>query len=369
MATTGPHRVGMLAFEGVAGLDLMGPAEVFAAANDELAASGAAARYEVCVVAPTLASFTAESGVRMLPHLAAGPDLQFDTIIVPGGPGLREPGTNEWAASWLLSQAARTPRVASVCTGVYGLAATGLLDGRRAVTHWKHVRDAARRFPKVCFEADAIFLRDGDFFTSAGVTASIDLTLAFVEADHGAAVALAAARNLVVYLKRAGGQMQYSEPLRMQARAGDRFADLAAWMVGHLDADLSVEALAARTNMSPRHFSRCFRAAFELSPADYVEVLRLDAARRSLAETALPVASVAFAAGFRSDDAFRRAFERRFGVTPTAWRARFGSHLDAGEPVADSLIDQRISRGRDGNTVIVRPDRAASFRRSFHSAA
>jgi transcriptional regulator GlxA family with amidase domain len=331
MAETKTHRVGMLAFEGVAGLDLMGPVEVFAAANDELAVRGSAARYEVCVVAPTLTAFTTESGVRMLPHLAAASVQQFNTIIVPGGPGLREPGINAWAASWLLAQAARTSRMASVCTGVYGLAATGLLDGRRAVTHWKHVRHAARRFPNVRFEADAIFLRDGDFFTSAGVTASIDLALAFVEADHGAAVALAAARQLVVYLKRAGGQMQYSEPLRLQARAGDKFAELATWMVAHLDADLSVEALAGRANMSLRHFSRRFRAAFELSPADYVEVLRLDAARRSLAETALPVAAVACAAGFRSDDALRRAFERRFGVTPTAWRARFSLQVGSGE--------------------------------------
>jgi transcriptional regulator GlxA family with amidase domain len=330
MTEIGTHRVGMLAFEGVAGLDLMGPVEVFAAANDELAQRGAAARYEICVVAPTLAAFTSESGVRMLPHVAADSDLRFDTIIVPGGPGLREPGINGWAARWLLAQAPRTPRMASVCTGVYGLAATGLLDGRRAVTHWKHVRHAARRFPHVRFDADAIFLQDGDFFTSAGVTASIDLALAFVEADHGAAVALSAARQLVVYLKRAGGQMQYSEPLRMQARAGDRLAELAAWMVSHLDADLSVEALAARANLSLRHFSRRFRAAFELSPADYVEVLRLDAARRSLAETALPVAAVAGAAGFRSDDAFRRAFERRFGVTPSAWRARFGLQVVLG---------------------------------------
>jgi transcriptional regulator GlxA family with amidase domain len=320
----------MLAFEGVAGLDLMGPVEVFAAANDELAANGAAARYSISVVAPSMAAFTTESGVRMLPHVAAASDQQFDTIIVPGGPGLREPGINAWAARWLLAQAPRTPRMASVCTGVYGLAATGLLDGRRAVTHWKHVRHAARRFPNVRFDADAIFVRDGDFFTSAGVTASIDLALAFVEADHGAAVALAAARHLVVYLKRAGGQMQYSEPLRMQARAGDRFAELAAWMVAHLDADLSVEALAARANLSLRHFSRRFRAAFELSPADYVEVLRLDAARRGLAETALPVAAVACAVGFRSDDAFRRAFERRFGVTPSAWRARFGLQQNTG---------------------------------------
>ena len=330
MAAAQPHRVGMLAFEGVAGLDLMGPVEVFAAANDELAASGAAARYAVSVVAPTLAVFTTESGVRMVPHLATALDQPFDTIIVPGGPGLREPGINAWASGWLLAQAGRTPRMASVCTGVYGLAATGLLDGRRAVTHWKHVRDAARRFPDVRFEADAIFLRDGKFFTSAGVTASIDLALAFVEADHGAAVALAAARQLVVYLKRAGGQMQYSEPLRLQARAGDRFSELASWMVSHLDADLSVEALAARANLSLRHFSRRFRAAFELSPADYVEVLRLDAARRSLAETALPVAAIACAAGFRSDDAFRRAFERRFGVTPSAWRARFSLTLGSG---------------------------------------
>jgi transcriptional regulator GlxA family with amidase domain len=162
------------------------------------------------------------------------------------------------------------------------------------------------------------------------VTASIDLALALVEADHGAPVALAVARQLVVYLKRAGGQLQYSEPLRLQTQAGDRFAALAAWMVANLDADLSIEALAARANLSVRHFTRRFRATFDLSPADYVEVLRLDAARRHLAESGMAVAAVAHAAGFRSDDAFRRAFERRFGVAPTAWRQRFGAVMPLG---------------------------------------
>ena len=318
-----PHRIALLGFDGVAGLDLMGPVEVFAAANWELEARGDAICYDITIVAPRAEPFVTESSVTITPHAVAG-NQAFDTVIVPGGPGLREAATNAWAAAWLLRQAGRVPRIASVCTGVYGLAATGLLDGRRAVTHWKHVRDAARRFPKVRFDVDAIYLRDGDYYTSAGVTAAIDLALAFVEADHGAAVAVAVARYLVVYLKRDGGQLQYSAPLRLQTKAGDRFASLAAWMAGHLDADLSVEALAARVGLSVRQFSRRFRVAFELPPADFVEVLRLDAACRVLAGGAVPMPAVAAACGFRSDDAFRRAFARRFGVAPSVWRGRFG---------------------------------------------
>jgi transcriptional regulator GlxA family with amidase domain len=210
-----------------------------------------------------------------------------------------------------------------MCTGLYGLAPSGLVDGRRVTTHWNFAADIAARFPKLRVEPDAIFIKDGPIYTSAGITASIDLALALIEEDFGNPLALAVARDLVVYLKRSGGQRQYSEPLRFQARAGDRFADLAAWLVDHLDEDLGVETLAARVGMSPRQFNRRFKTAFGAAPGHHVETLRLDAARERLIGARASIEQIAAAVGFRSDDAFRRAFDRRFGLSPTDYRRRF----------------------------------------------
>ena len=179
-------------------------------------------------------------------------------MILPGGEGLRRPGVAARVAKAVRKRAPTLRRIVSVCTGIYGLAPSGLADGRRATTHWNFAADVAARFPAIRLEPDAIFIKDGPIYTSAGITAAIDLALALIEEDYGPRLALAVARDLVVYLKRAGGQRQYSEPLRFQARAGDRFADLAAWIIDHLDRDLTVEALAARAGLSPRQFNRRF---------------------------------------------------------------------------------------------------------------
>jgi transcriptional regulator GlxA family with amidase domain len=185
------------------------------------------------------------------------------------------------------------------------------------------VDDLARRFPKIQVQADALFTRDGAIYTSAGVTAGIDLSLSLVEADLGRKVALGVARDLVVYLKRSGGQMQFSEPLQFQIRASDRFADLADWMLRNLRNDLSIEKLAARIHLSPRQFSRRFKATFGMTPADYVERLRLDDARRRLSSSSPSLESIALSVGYTSADAFRRAFERNFGVAPSDYRRQF----------------------------------------------
>jgi transcriptional regulator GlxA family with amidase domain len=226
-------------------------------------------------------------------------------------------------AEAIAARAGEVRRLVSICTGLYGLAQSGLADGRRVTTHWKFAADVAARFPALRLEPDAIFIKDGPIYSSAGITAAIDMALALIEEDFGPALALAAARDLVVYLKRSGGQQQYSEPLRFQARAGDRFAELAAYMVQHLDDDLGVEALAARAGLSPRQFNRAFKAAFETTPAQHVERLRLDAAREHLIASNASIDQVAWTVGFRSDDAFRRAFDRRFGLSPSDYRRRF----------------------------------------------
>src|SRR5579864_7331031 len=227
---------------------------------------------------------------------------------------MREPKTASKVAAWVGSQSRLTRRVAAVCTGVFGLAETGLLNGRRVTTHWRYAQDLAQRYPALIVDAGAIFLKDGPFYTSAGITAGIDLTLALIEEDYGMDVALTVARELVVYLKRSGGQEQYSEPLRFQTESVSRFSELTTWIQTHLHDDLSVEALAARACLCPRHFSRRFKIEVGASPADFIERLRLDEARRRLSNGDNSVENVGLSVGFKSADAFRRAFERRLGV-------------------------------------------------------
>ena len=236
---------------------------------------------------------------------------------------MRQPATSKKLSEWIKSSVRDIRRIATVCTGIYGLAPTGLLDGRRATTHWMFCHDLAERYPNITVDANALYIRQGKFYTSAGVTAGIDLSLALIEEDFGLQVALAVARELVVYVKRPGGQEQYSEPLKFQAQASSRFADLAPWMVAHLERDLSVETLAEQVCLCPRQFSRRFKAEFKTSPAAFVQRLRLDEARKRLSARESGVEGVARSVGFRDADSFRRAFVRRFGVAPSTFRGRF----------------------------------------------
>lgn len=317
-------RIGLLGFDGVQALDLTGPAEAFSAAVLEENGDGAQRCYEVLVLGLTAKPFVAaDTGLIYTPHRTIHTAPPLDTLIVPGGPGLRRPDTNAQVSAWIGTRASRIRRIATVCTGTYGLAPTGLLDGRRVTTHWRHARDLAARFPNLQVDPDALYLKDGNFYTSAGLTAGIDLSLALIEEDFGSRVALSVARELVVYLKRPGGQEQYSEPLRFQTRSTDPLANLVTWMMGHLNQALSVETLAARACLGARHFSRRFKDAFGTTPAAFVEELRLGAARQRLTMPNQNIKSVATSVGFKSADAFRRAFERRYGITPSSYRKRF----------------------------------------------
>jgi transcriptional regulator GlxA family with amidase domain len=253
------RRIGFLGFEGVMALDLVGPIDAFTSARISGADGVPRACYEIVIIGLDHKCFASESGVLFKPHTTLRRAPTLDTLIIPGGPGLRNPTTQAIVADWVKSRAAKIRRIASVCTGLYGLARTGLLDGRRVTTHWRYVRDVAQQFPQLTVDPNILHCQDGPFYTSAGVTSGIDLALALIEEDCGPSVALAVARELVVYLKRAGGQEQYSEPLKFQTQSKDRFGDLAAWMQGHLEDDLSVEALARRARLCPRHFSRRFQ--------------------------------------------------------------------------------------------------------------
>lgn len=317
-------RIGMLGYEGVTALDLTGATEAFATArigdgNEQRPA------YEVVILGVSGKAFAAESGVIFKPHRVLDARVELDTLIIPGGLGLRNARINRAVTRWVAANASRFRRIASVCTGIYGLAATGLLDGRNVTTHWRFARDVAQKFPALTLDANALFLKDGPFYTSAGVTAGIDLALALIEEDFGSQVALSVARELVVYLKRPGGQEQYSEPLQFQveSESTDRLSDLAGWIRSHLKQDLSVEALAERAYLCPRQFTRRFTKLFQRTPAAFVEDLRLSEAQTRLSARGASIESIALSVGFRSADAFRRAFERRFGITPTNYRRQF----------------------------------------------
>jgi transcriptional regulator GlxA family with amidase domain len=325
------RRIGFLGFDGVQALDLFGPADAFA--SDVFLSRRLDGEpqshwppYEIVTIGLTSRRFTASSGITVNADLSVKTRVDLDTLIIPGGEGLRRPGVADKAAAWIREQSSRTRRVASICTGIYGLAPTGLLDGRRVTTHWTATQDVARRFPKLRVEANALFIRDGKFYTSAGITAGIDLAMALIEEDEGPAAALAVARELVVFLKRPGGQNQFSEPLQFQTSSSDRFAELAAWIHTHLRQPMSVETLAARTFLSERQFARAFKAALGTTPARFVEQARLGEARRRLSSPGkAPVGAIARSVGYESEDVFRRAFERYFGINPAAYRARFAS--------------------------------------------
>jgi len=319
-----PRRVGIIGFDQVDALDLVGPAEAFASAqiSDPRVDPGPA--YEVVILGLTNSRFVSESGIVFQPRTTLRAAPRLDTIIIPGGAGLRRTDTNRIVARWIQDRAGKTRRVVSICTGIYALAPNGLLDGRRVTTHWRFAADVARRFPNLCVQPNALFIRDGNFYTSAGVTAGIDLALALIEEDLGRKVALRVARDLVVFLKRPGGQDQYSEPLRFQTMATDRLAELASWIATNPQRDLSITALAGRACGSPRHFIRRFKAAFGQSPGAFVQDRRLDEARRRLTAENISIDAIATSVGFQSTDAFRRAFRHRFRITPTRYRRNFG---------------------------------------------
>lgn len=319
----------MLGFDGVQALDLFGPADAFASdvflgrrLNGQLQRQWPP--YEIVTIGLAARRFTTSCGITVNADLRVGTRVSLDTLIVPGGEGLRRPGVAEKAAAWIKELSTATRRVASVCTGIYGLAPTGLLDGRRVTTHWTATQDIARRFPKLRVEGDALFIRDGKFYTSAGITAGIDLAMSLIEEDEGPVAALAVARELVVFVKRSGGQNQFSEPLQFQTSSSDRFADLAVWIHTNLRETMSVEMLAARVFLSPRQFARAFTREFGTTPARFVEQVRVaEASRRLSSRGRTSIDVIGRSVGYASEDVFRRAFERHFGVNPSTYRARF----------------------------------------------
>jgi transcriptional regulator GlxA family with amidase domain len=314
--------VDVLTYPAVQLLDVTGPVQVFASTNDLVADAGGAPPYRLKIVAEGGEGARASAGLT----LAAGPLTRdgevLDTLLVAGGEGAEAAAENPVLVEWVRQRAAQARRVASVCTGAFLLAAAGLLDGRRAATHWKYCARLAERFPAVRVEPDPIFVCDGPVWTSAGVTAGIDLALALVEEDVGRSVALAVARYLVVFLKRPGGQAQFSAALALQA-AEDKFGALHHWINNHLSEDLSLAVLAKQAGMSERSFSRHYAEATGQTPARAIERLRVEAARRLLADSRTPGKRIARRCGFGSEETMRRSFLRLLDVTPQDYRSRF----------------------------------------------
>lgn len=326
-----PRLVVVLAFDGVVLLDISGPLEAFAIAGAPrvenpyaVAPYDAAPAYHIRVASIRGGAIRTSTGLGVVTEpLDALEGEAIDTLLVPGGGQGDDPAAPPDLVAWVARRAPCVRRTCAVCIGAFLLAAAGLLDGRRATTHWIAAPLLAERYPGVRVEPDALYLRDGAIWTSAGVTAGIDLVLALIEEDLGHRVAMATARQLVVFLKRPGGQSQYSAPLAAQAAEGGTFADLHAWMADRLAGDLRIARLAAQAGMSPRTFARAYVAAVGRTPAKAVEDMRLEAGCQALASTDLPLKRIAHRAGFGDEQNLRRVFQRRLGVGPLEYRARF----------------------------------------------
>ncbi|MFH9296984.1 GlxA family transcriptional regulator [Streptomyces sp. NPDC017520] len=316
MADVQQRTVLVVLFDGIQSLDVTGPVEVFAGASRAPGVS-----YGLWTASLDGGPVRSTSGLTLMPDSSLADAPEPHTLLVPGGHGTR--GAHPELTGWLREHAPRAERLVSVCTGALLLAEAGLLDGHRVTTHWNYCEQLARDYPAVHVDPEPIFVRDGRLATSAGVTAGIDLALALVEEDHGRDLALDIARHLVVFLRRPGNQAQFSAQLSVRTARSEPLREVQHWITQHPEADLGVDALAARARLSPRHFARAFRAETGTTPGRYVERVRLEHARRLLEDTADGVERVARASGYGTPEAMRRAFVRTLATAPAEYRRRF----------------------------------------------
>jgi transcriptional regulator GlxA family with amidase domain len=312
------RRTLVFVYDGVQVLDVAGVAQALTTANEE----GAAPPYDLrlCALTPGVVRTASGFGIvaQSLPRAGS-----VDTIFIPGGPGVHQLRLRAATIAALLRACRRARRVCAVCTGAFALAATGLLDGKVAVTHWRSCARLAREFPAIRVDPEPLFIRDGDIWTTAGVTAGIDLALSLIEHDHGAALASRVARRLVVYMRRPGGQRQYSEPMALQEATAEPYRELLQRIADRPDAAWTVEDMAAAARQAPRSFHRKFVAATGATPAQAVERIRCELARSLLQTTAVKVARIAAKTGVGSESALRRALRRQFGISARDLRERF----------------------------------------------
>ena len=324
---TPPRQVVTFAFADAQILDVVGPLQMLSGVNDEQETPA----YRLTILAERKGEIVTTSGVKLVAD-GAWTDLPkaIDTMIVAGGDGTVAAVRNTVLLRAVRTAAKRARRIVSVCSGSFILAQAGLLKGKRATTHWRSADDLARIFPDTAVEPDAIYVRDGNVWTSAGVTAGMDLALALIREDFGDDMALTVARRHVVFLMRPGGQSQFSAYLSAEVHTDGELTKLLRWIPDHVGEALDIPALARKANMSERNFARVFREETGKTPAHFVECARLDAARRLLTQSALPVETIALRAGFGSEERMRRAFQRQLKVSPASFRARF--HANGGSP-------------------------------------
>jgi transcriptional regulator GlxA family with amidase domain len=324
----------VLAFENAQLLDVAGPVQTFASANEMACGTRGApshgAPYRIVVVSRRGGTIRTSSGLPLLtqPIAKAAGGARIDTLILPGGAGVHDAASDKRTIDWIRRQVSGARRIASVCTGAFLLAEAGVLSGLRATTHWKFCSRLQQEYPDIAVDPDPIYMRNGRIWTSAGVTSGIDLSLALVQEDLGRKVAMQVARHLVVFLNRPGGQSQFSAALEAQATAADgnapnAFAPLHGWIAENIAGDLRVERLAEQAGMSPRTFARVYAATMGLTPARMVEKIRVEAVRRILEETDVPIKRIVAMCGFRQEERLRCAFARQVGTTPAEYRQRF----------------------------------------------
>lgn len=313
----GVHTVLIVLFDDVQSLDVTGPLDVFAAANSITGTP----HYATTTATGDGLPIRTTSGLTITPDTALADTPPADTLLVPGGAGARQPQPH--TVDWLRDHAHTATRLVSVCTGAFLLADAGLLRGRTVTTHWAHCDHLATRHPDLTVDPQPIYIRDGTVTTSAGVTSGIDLALALVEDDLGRTTALAVARELVVFLRRPGNQTQFATHLRAKTARRRPLRDIQQWITDHPDADLTVDTLAHRANLSPRQFARTFTAETGATPGQYVDQTRLETARRLLEDTDHTIDHVAHRSGYRTTEAMRRAFHRTLGTSPAEYRRRF----------------------------------------------
>jgi transcriptional regulator GlxA family with amidase domain len=314
-----PKLIGFLGFEGVAASELTRAADVLAAATLDGGYGSPISCYHVCTIGLTSECFRAESGVAFWPDSTLETVSELDTIVVPGGDGIRRSLVSERIANWVLARVKETRRVVAVGGGIYGVAPTGLLDGREVTTHWRYANEVARCFPNLRIDPGRHLVKDGAFYTSSGPSAAIDLSLALMEEDYGRHVALAVAQEFVSAPMNGNGQRKLPSPLVFDSQPADRFAELIPWIMRNLHEDLSVNTLARRACMSPSHFNRAFKSVFGSAPAEFVEILRINEAKRRLSVPKRTLETIAASVGFSDAQTFRRAFERRLGAKPRSY--------------------------------------------------
>jgi transcriptional regulator GlxA family with amidase domain len=330
MRTAITRLVVFLAYDDMNLLDLAGPLQAFATANRISQGRGGPAIYETIVASARGGSVISSAGLSVDTRPVTSLDgMKIDTVISAGGCKGEEFIACPQLVEWIAERAATVRRLCSVCTGTFLLAAAGQLKGRRVATHWAWAARLQQMHPDVDVDADALFIQDGALWTSAGVTAGIDMSLALIEEDNGHQVAIQTARQLVMFIKRTGGQSQFSAPLTTQARDDGKFASLHAWIAAHIDEDLSVSRLAAQASMSLRTFVRSYAAAVGKTPAKTVEAFRMEAACRALETTTLPLKAICTTVGYAEEQNLRRVFLRNFKISPLQYRAQFSRRTTA----------------------------------------